>query len=186
MTFPPRKDVPSLEELCRLATIFINHGVRKIGLTGDEPLVRKNVMSLLGNLSRLLESDGLDKLTLTTNGSLLEELPLGDVGSCPSSSFLSVGVLRNEPAERWSPEPLQESSGGPAKYMCVGETDGKVDFITRLSCDFCSDCNRMRLSCTGDLYTCMGQEGSVSLRDGLSRSDGNERDRTPHQARGFY
>lgn len=259
MTFLPRKDVLSLEELYRLATIFMDHGVRKIRLTGGEPLVRKNVMSLFENLSRHLESGELDELTLTTNGSLLarhaqaladcgvrrvnvsldtldpdryrtitrwgriekvfegleaalaagmrvklnavaqrglfedevddlirfahshgmdltliEEMPMGDAGSCRNSSFLSLGALRDRLSERWSLAPLPETTGGPAKYVRVGETGGKLGFITPLSCDFCSDCNRVRLSCTGDLYTCMGQEGSVSLRDALRRSDGNE------------
>jgi len=259
MTFLPRKDVLSLEELYRLATIFIGHGVRKIRLTGGEPLVRKNVLSLFENLSRHLEAGELDELTLTTNGSLLsrhaqalancgvrrvnvsldtldpdryrtitrwgriervfegleaarqaglrvklntvaqrgpfedevddlirfahsqemdltliEEMPLGDSGSCRSTSFLSLGALRNVLSERWSLDVLPETTGGPAKYVRVRETGGKLGFITPMSCDFCSDCNRIRLSCTGDLYTCLGQERSVSLRESLRRSDGNE------------
>ncbi|MCV0425050.1 MAG: GTP 3',8-cyclase MoaA [Roseibium sp.] len=259
MTFLPRKDVLSLEELYRLSTVFIAHGIRKIRLTGGEPLVRKNVLSLFENLSRHVDSGELDELTLTTNGSLLsryardlaacgvkrvnvsldtldadryrtitrwgridrvfagleaaqeaglrvklnavaqkgpfeeelndlirfahernmdltliEEMPLGGAASCRSLSFLSLGELRQRLEERWTLEPLSETTGGPAKYVRLRETGGKLGFITPMSCDFCSDCNRIRLSCTGQLYTCMGQEGGLDLRDALRQSDGNE------------
>ncbi|MEM9631160.1 MAG: GTP 3',8-cyclase MoaA [Pseudomonadota bacterium] len=259
MTFLPRKDVLSLEELYRLSTVFINHGVRKIRLTGGEPLVRKNVMSLFESLSRHLENGELDELTLTTNGSLLsryargladcgvkrvnvsldtldaeryrtitrwgkidrvfegldaaqdaglkvklnavaqkgqfehelddlirfahgrnmdltliEEMPLGGSASSRSNSFLSLSDLRQRLEFQWTLEPLGETTGGPAKYVRLRETGGKIGFITPMSCDFCSDCNRIRLSCTGQLYTCMGQEGGLSLRDALRQSDGNE------------
>jgi len=275
MTFLPRRDVLSLEELYRLATVFIDNGVRKIRLTGGEPLVRKNVMSLFENLSRHQASGELDELTLTTNGSLLarhaevlagygvrrvnvsldtldpdryreitrwgriekvfdgleaaraaglrvklnavaqqgpferevddlihfahsgnmdltliEEMPMGDAGTCRSESFLSLGRLREELSRRWTLEPLDETTGGPAKYVRIRETGGRLGFITPLSCDFCSTCNRVRLSCTGRLYTCMGQEGSVSLREALRQSDGNAaveglvRDAVYHKPRG--
>lgn len=260
MTFLPRKDLLSLEELYRLATIFMEHGVRKIRLTGGEPLVRKNVISLFENLKPHLENGDLDEVTLTTNGSLLsryagslaacgvrrvnvsldtlnadryrsitrwgninrvfagldaardaglrvklnavaqkgafedelfdligfahdrgmdltliEEMPLGGAAFHRSRSFLSLADLRKRLEDHWTLEPLTESTGGPAKYVRLRETGGKLGFITPMSCDFCSDCNRIRLSCTGDLYTCMGQEGGLSLRDELRRSDGNER-----------
>ena len=260
MTFLPRKDLLSLEELYRLATIFMEHGVRKIRLTGGEPLVRKNVISLFENLKPHLENGDLDEVTLTTNGSLLsryagslaacgvrrvnvsldtlnadryrsitrwgninrviagldaardaglrvklnavaqkgafedelfdligfahdrgmdltliEEMPLGGAGFHRSRSFLSLADLRKRLEDHWTLEPLTENTGGPAKYVRLRETGGKLGFITPMSCDFCSDCNRIRLSCTGDLYTCMGQEGGLSLRDELRRSDGNER-----------
>ena len=259
MSFLPRKDLLSLEELYRLSTVFIAHGVRKIRLTGGEPLVRKNVISLFENLSRHLQTGELDELTLTTNGSLLsryaqdlagcgvrrvnvsldtldagryrtitrwgnidrvfagleaarnaglrvklnavaqkgtfedeldglirfahardmdltliEEMPLGATASCRSRSFLSLGELRQRLERAWTLEPLSETTGGPAKYVRIRETGGKLGFITPMSCEFCSDCNRVRLSCTGELYTCMGQEGGLSLRDALRRSDGNE------------
>ncbi len=261
MTFLPRKDLLSLEELYRLTTIFIDHGVRKIRLTGGEPLVRKNVMSLFRNLAPHVENDELDEVTLTTNGSLLaqyarelaacgvrrvnvsldtlnaeryraitrwgkiervfagleaarkaglhvklnavaqqgafedelddlirfahgggmdltliEEMPLGAGGSaaCRSHSFLSLADLRRRIEADYTLEPLSETTGGPAKYVRLKETGGKLGFITPMSCDFCSDCNRVRLSCTGDLYTCMGQEGGLPLRDELRQSNGNE------------
>lgn len=259
MTFLPRKDLLSLEELYRLTTIFMEHGVRKIRLTGGEPLVRKNVMSLFENLSRHLANGDLDEVTLTTNGSLLsryardlarfgvtrvnvsldtldsdryraitrwgsinrvfagldaahdaglhvklnavaqkgafekelndlirfahgwgmdltliEEMPLGGAASCRHSSFLSLTDLRHRLEQEWSLEPLSVTTGGPAKYVRVSETGGRLGFISPMSCDFCSDCNRIRLSCTGELYTCMGQEGGLSLRNALRQSDGNE------------
>ncbi|MBG6210817.1 cyclic pyranopterin phosphate synthase [Labrenzia sp. EL_126] len=260
MTFLPRKDLLSLEELYRLTTICMEHGVRKIRLTGGEPLVRKNVISLFENLNRHLENGDLDEVTLTTNGSLLsryakrladcgvrrvnvsldtlcadryrtitrwgninrvfagldaardaglhiklnavaqkgafehelfdlirfahdrdmdltliEEMPLGGVASQRSRSFLSLADLRKRLEDHWTVEPLTESTGGPAKYVRLRETGGKLGFITPMSCDFCSDCNRIRLSCTGELYSCMGQEGGLSLRDQLRQSDGNEK-----------
>ncbi|MEP1931130.1 MAG: GTP 3',8-cyclase MoaA [Roseibium sp.] len=258
MTFLPRKDVLSLEELYRLATIFMEHGVRKIRLTGGEPLVRKNVMSLFENLGRHLESGELDELTLTTNGSLLskyaaslasfgvrrinvsldtlnadrykavtrwgnidkvfagldaaqevglkiklnavaqkgifekevddlirfahgrdmdltviEEMPLGSLDA-RSSTFLSLSDLRYALEQRWTLERLTDSTGGPAKYVRLQETSGRIGFITPMSCDFCGDCNRVRLSCTGDIYTCMGKNGSLSLRDALRQAEGND------------
>ncbi|WFE88639.1 GTP 3',8-cyclase MoaA [Roseibium porphyridii] len=260
MTFLPRKDLLSLEELYRLATIFIGHGVRKIRLTGGEPLVRKNVTSLFKNLSRHLETGELDEVTLTTNGSLLaayagelvdcgvrrvnvsldtlnadryrtitrwgkiervfagleaakraglkvklnavaqkgvfetelndlirfahekdmdltliEEMPLGGAAACRSRSFLSLAELRGRLETEWTLEPLSETTGGPAKYVRLKETGGKLGFITPMSCDFCADCNRIRLSCTGDLYTCMGHEGGLALREPLRQSNGNEK-----------
>ena len=259
MTFLPRKDVLSLEELYRMSSIFIDNGIRKIRLTGGEPLVRKNVISLFQSLSRHLDNGTLDELTLTTNGSLLsryadelaacgvrrvnvsldtldpqryqaitrwgriekvfagldaaqaaglkvklnavaqkgvfeteidelirfahgrgmdltliEEMPLGGAAHCRESSFLSLSDLRRDLEERWSLVPLSDSTGGPAKYVRLKETGGRLGFITPMSCDFCADCNRVRVSCTGRLYTCMGQEGSISLRDALRGSDGNE------------
>ncbi|MBN9672727.1 GTP 3',8-cyclase MoaA [Roseibium aggregatum] len=260
MTFLPRKDLLSLEELYRLSTIFMDHGVRKIRLTGGEPLVRKNVMSLFENLSRHLDNGDLDEVTLTTNGSLLsshaakladcgvrrvnvsldtldadryraitrwgnidrvlagldaaqnaglgvklnavaqkgafeeelddlirfahqrgmdltliEEMPLGGTPSCRSRSFLPLSDLRQRLEDRWTLTPVRHTTGGPAKYFRLHETGGRLGFITPMSCDFCSDCNRIRLSCTGELYTCLGHEGGRPLREALRQSDGNER-----------
>ncbi|WP_305989176.1 GTP 3',8-cyclase MoaA [Roseibium sp. MMSF_3544] len=260
MTFLPRRDLLSLEELYRLTTTFMDHGVRKIRLTGGEPLVRKNVISLFQNLGRHLKTGELDELTLTTNGSLLsryardlaasgvrrvnvsldtlnadryreitrwgsinrvfagldaaldaglhvklnavaqkgpfetelndlirfahdrgmdltliEEMPLGGASSCRKRSFLSLAELRQRLESDWTLEPLAETTGGPAKYVRLRETGGKLGFITPMSCDFCSDCNRIRLSCTGELFTCMGQEGGLPLRDVLRQSDGNDK-----------
>ncbi|MHB0950854.1 MAG: GTP 3',8-cyclase MoaA [Allorhizobium sp.] len=256
MTFLPRKDVLSLEELYDLASVFMRGGVRKIRLTGGEPLVRKNIMQLFELLSPHLQSGDLDEVTLTTNGTLLarhaealfsagvrrvnvsldsldpvryaqitrwgrldavlkgidaalaaglkvklnavamrgafehevddlirfahgrgmdltliEEMPLGEAGHDRGASFLSLRDLRQSLSERWTMVPLEDRTGGPARYVRLAETGGRLGFITPLSCDFCSTCNRVRVSCTGDLFTCMGQEGSVGLRDALRGGD---------------
>ncbi len=252
MTFLPRRDVLSLEELYRLAQVFMRRGVRKIRLTGGEPLVRKNIMQLFDLLSPHLRNGDLDEVTLTTNGTLLarhaealsaagvrrvnvsldtldaaryaqitrwgrldavlegidaalaaglkvkvnavamrgafehevddlirfahgkgmdltliEEMPLGAAGHDRGASFLSLGELRRSLAARWTVMPLDDRTGGPARYVRLAETGGRLGFITPLSCDFCGSCNRVRVSCTGDLFTCMGQEGSIALRDAL-------------------
>ncbi|MFM2280176.1 MAG: hypothetical protein RLZZ444_2407 [Pseudomonadota bacterium] len=256
MTFLPRQDVLTLEELYRLATIFIRGGVRKIRLTGGEPLVRKNVMQLFNLLAPHLENGDLDEVTLTTNGTLLtrhaealfaagvrrvnvsldtldagryaqitrwgrlqpvldgidaalavglkvklnsvaisgsfegevddlicfahgrgmdltliEEMPLGETGHDRSSSFLSLGALRRSLAQRWTLVSIEDRTGGPARYVRIAETGGRLGFITPLSCDFCASCNRVRVSCTGDLFTCMGSEGAVGLRPALRGED---------------
>lgn len=258
MTFLPRQDVLTLEELYRLATIFMRGGVRKVRLTGGEPLVRKNVMQLFNLLAPHLENGDLEEVTLTTNGTLLvrhaealfaagvrrvnvsldtldagryaqitrwgrlqpvldgidaalaaglkvklnavamsgafeeevdelirfahgrgmdltliEEMPLGETGLDRSSSFLSLDTLRRSLAERWTLMPIDDRTGGPARYVRIAETGGRLGFITPLSCDFCSSCNRMRVSCTGDLYACMGKEGAIGLRQAL-RGDNPE------------
>lgn len=258
MTFLPRKDVLSLEELYRLATVFIDHGVRKIRLTGGEPLVRKNILSLIEGLSRHLEVGELDEIALTTNGTLLdryagelaglgvkrvnvsldtlnpdryreitrwgriervlagidaardaglkvkinavaqkgvfeteldelirfahsggmdltviEEMPLGGAMATRATSFLSLDDLKADLARRWTLTPVADSTGGPASYVRIAETGGRLGFIAPMSCNFCADCNRLRLSCTGRLYTCMGHEGSVDLKNALRCSESN-------------
>ncbi|MBW8282778.1 MAG: GTP 3',8-cyclase MoaA, partial [Rhizobium sp.] len=252
MTFLPRRDVLSLEELYDLARVFMRGGVRKIRLTGGEPLVRKNIMQLFELLAPHLQNGDLDEVTLTTNGTLLarhaealfaagvrrvnvsldsldparyaqitrwgrldavlkgidaalaaglkvklnavamrgafehevddlirfahargmdltliEEMPLGEAGHDRGESFLSLRDLRCSLAERWTMVAVEDRTGGPARYVRLAETGGRLGFITPLSCDFCASCNRVRVSCTGDLFTCMGQEGSVGLRDAL-------------------
>ncbi len=252
MTFLPRQDVLSLEELYRLARVFIRGGVRKIRLTGGEPLVRKNILQLFSLLAPHLDGGELDEVTLTTNGTLLsrysealfatgvrrvnvsldsldagryaritrwgrldsvlkgidaalsaglkvklnavamrgdfesevddligfahgrgmdltliEEMPLGQTGHDRSQSFLPLDHLRRSLTGRWTLVPIDDRTGGPARYVRVAETGGRLGFITPLSCDFCASCNRVRVSCTGDLFTCMGSEGAVSLRQAL-------------------
>lgn len=252
MTFLPRRDVLSLEELYDLAQVFMRGGVRKIRLTGGEPLVRKNIMQLFELLSPHLQNGDLDEVTLTTNGTLLarhaealfaagvrrvnvsldsldparyakitrwgrldavlkgidaalaaglkvklnavalrgafehevddlirfahgrgmdltliDEMPLGESGHDRGASFLSLRDLRLSLAERWTLVTVEDRTGGPARYVRLAETGGRLGFITPLSCDFCARCNRVRVSCTGDLFTCMGQEGSVGLREAL-------------------
>ncbi|TYB80517.1 GTP 3',8-cyclase MoaA [Maritimibacter fusiformis] len=256
MTFLPKRDVLSLEELARLGDIFIRRGVRKLRLTGGEPLVRPDVMDLFRDLSRHLKSGALDELTLTTNGtqlarhaqtlaacgvrrvnvsldtldadrfreltrignisrvfagidaalgaglkvklnavaslgafeaevddlirfahargmdlSLIEEMPLGDTGLDRSQSVLSLRDLEAELAQRWTLTPSRRNSGGPARYVQVAQTGGQLGFISPMSCNFCALCNRVRVSCTGRLYTCMGDEGSIDLRTPLRTSE---------------
>jgi cyclic pyranopterin phosphate synthase len=252
MRFLPRKEVLNFEELYRLSLLLMRHGVRKIRITGGEPLARKNIMELFGLLAPHLRSGDLHELTLTTNGTqlsryaaplfeagvrrvnvsldtldatryaaitrwgriekvldgidaalaaglkvkinavamhgafedevdelirfahgrgmdltLIEEMPLGDVSHDRRDSHLSLADLRQRLAKRWQLMPLPDRTGGPARYMRVAETGGRLGFITPLSCDFCAGCTRLRVSCTGELFTCMGQEGSVGLRGAL-------------------
>ena len=254
MTFLPRNEVLSLEEIERLCQVFVGMGVRKIRLTGGEPLVRRNVMELFDGLGTML-GNGLDELTLTTNGTLLsrhardlvsagvrrvnvsldtldagryrgitrfgsihnvlagvdaaltaglkvklnavasrgafesevddlirfahgqgmdltliEEMPLG-FGLARTETHLPLSKLRADLEGRWKLIPVPDSTGGPARYVRVAETGGRLGFITPMSCNFCSACNRVRLDCTGRLFTCMGQEGSVDLRTVLRGED---------------
>ncbi|WP_319774030.1 GTP 3',8-cyclase MoaA [Breoghania sp.] len=260
MHFVSHKDLLTLEELYRLSAVFMRHGVRKIRITGGEPLVRKNIMCLFGMLSRHIDNGDLDELVLTTNGTqlprfaqqlhdyglrrvnvsldsldpdryrtltrggdvrkalagieaaqkaglkvkinsvamrgafeneldglirfthergidltLIEEMPLGDVHHDRSVSFLPLDSVRQNLETRWTLIPLKANTGGPARYVRVEETGGQLGFITPLSCDFCASCNRLRVSCTGDLYTCMGKDTSVPLREALRTSCGDEK-----------
>ncbi|MEZ5647445.1 MAG: GTP 3',8-cyclase MoaA [Alphaproteobacteria bacterium] len=256
MTFLPKAEILSLEELDRLCTAFIAHGVRKLRLTGGEPLVRRNVMDLIQNLGRHLTSGDLDELTLTTNGSqlaqhadnlikagvrrinisldtlnpakftaitrwgqltkvlnglqaakeaglaiklnmvalkdinddefdtmikfcgaqgfdltLIEVMPMGDIGSENRiAQYLPLSQIRCDLERRWHLTDLNEQSGGPARYVRIEETGGKLGFITPLTHNFCEGCNRVRLTCTGTLYMCLGQEASVDLRTPLRAS----------------
>ncbi|MCI2400834.1 GTP 3',8-cyclase MoaA [Aliiroseovarius subalbicans] len=249
MKFLPRRDVLSLEDMARLAEVFIRHGVRKIRLTGGEPLVRKDVMVLVEALGRHVKSGRLDELCVTTNGTLLEryaadlirfgvkrvnvsldtlnaeryrevtrlgdldrvirgireaqavglsvklnavasrgvfegeldelirfahfrgvdltlieQMPMGDTGN--GDSFLSLASLRDDLAQRWTLQDIALTTEGPARYVTVRETGGRLGFITPMSCSFCDTCNRVRLSCTGKLYTCMGNQGATGGAEG--------------------
>jgi cyclic pyranopterin phosphate synthase len=259
MTFLPRKEVLTYEELYCLSLIFMRHGVKKIRVTGGEPLVRKDIMKLFTRLGMHVRNGDLNELTLTTNGTLLsryasplfdagvrrvnvsldtlnaaryaeitrwgridkvfagidaalsaglqvkinavamkgpfeaelddlirfahhrgmdltliEEMPLGEVTHDRSASHLSLSDLRAGLEKRWELAPLADRTGGPARYVRVAQTGGRLGFITPLSCDFCAACNRLRLSCTGELFTCMGNEGAVALRDALRESEGDQ------------
>ena len=257
MTFLPKAEILSLEELERLCGAFVRLGVRKLRLTGGEPLVRRNIMSLFRGLSRHLESGALDELTLTTNGSQLakyadelaglgvrrvnvsidtldphkfqaitrwgkfdrvmdglaaakaaglavkinavalrgvnddefdrlvawcgeegfdltfiEVMPMGDVGGeTRVDQYLPLSMVRAKLAERWTLEEIDYRSGGPARYVRVRETGGRLGFITPLTHNFCESCNRVRLTCTGTLYMCLGQEDAADLRAPLRTSD---------------
>ncbi|MFL5171894.1 MAG: GTP 3',8-cyclase MoaA [Microvirga sp.] len=259
MTFLPKRDLLTLEELDRVCSVFIERGVRKLRLTGGEPLVRRNIMSLFEGLSRHLASGALDELTLTTNGSqlarfagelaahgvrrinvsldtldpekfrritrwgdfgkvmegidaaqaaglrvkinavalkdlnedeiprllewahgrgmdmtLIEVMPLGEVETQRVDQFLPLSLVRARLGERYTLEDLDERSGGPARYVRVEETGGKLGFITPLTHNFCESCNRVRLTCTGRLYMCLGQEDAADLRTPLRLSEANE------------
>jgi cyclic pyranopterin phosphate synthase len=256
MTFLPKADLLSLEELDRLCSAFVAKGVRKLRLTGGEPLVRRNVMSLVRALSRHLKSGALDELTLTTNGSqlerfaaelaecgvrrinvsldtldpekfraitrwgdfdkvlrgieaartaglrvkinavalknmnedeipalmewahgrgmdltLIEVMPMGDVGAGRIDQYVPLSMVRARLAAHYTLTDLDESSGGPARYVRVSETGGKLGFITPMTHNFCESCNRVRITCTGTLHTCLGHEDASDLRKPLRASD---------------
>ncbi|MEO0913619.1 MAG: GTP 3',8-cyclase MoaA [Pseudomonadota bacterium] len=262
MTFLPKAELLSLEELDRLCTRFVEHGIRKLRITGGEPLVRKGIMTFFDAMSRHLGSGALDELTLTTNGSQLRRFaqPLADAGvrrvnvsldTLDEAKFkaitrwgrfaqvmdgidaaveaglkikLNVVALKGQNDDEaikmvewcgargfdvtfievmpmgedmgeglrldqyWSLRDVRQhletaytlediplNTGGPARYCRVAETGGKVGFITPLSHNFCESCNRVRLTCTGQLFMCLGQEDEADLRKVLRESEGNER-----------
>ena len=255
MTFLPKKDVLSLEELDRLCSAFVARGVRKLRLTGGEPLVRKDIMVLVERLSRHLRAGTLNELTLTTNGSqlekyaeglaaagvkrinvsvdtldpdrfhavtrwghldkvlagidaaqraglkikintvalrgdnedeipkllewahgrsmdltLIETMPLGDIDGDRTDQYLPLSLVRARLATRYTLTDLPLNTGGPARYVKVEETGGRLGFITPLTHNFCESCNRVRVTCTGTLYMCLGQEDAADLRAPLRAS----------------
>jgi GTP 3',8-cyclase len=258
MTFLPKKDLLSLEELDRLCTAFIEQGVKKIRLTGGEPLVRKGIMSLVESLSQHLKSGAMEELTLTTNGSqlskyaselahhgvrrinvsvdtlddakfrkitrwgdlfkvkeglaaakaaglsiklnavalkgvneheipqmirwahgegmdltLIETMPLGDIDGDRTDQYLPLSQVRASLMDQFTLEDIPYKTGGPARYVRVAETGGRLGFITPLTHNFCESCNRVRITCTGTLYMCLGQEDAADLRTPLRASEGN-------------
>jgi GTP 3',8-cyclase len=259
MAFLPKADLLTLEELDRLCSAFIARGVRKLRLTGGEPLVRRGIMTLVASLSRHLAAGALDELTLTTNGSqlpkyahelagygvrrinvsldtldadkfraitrwgeldkviagidaaqaaglkvkinavalkgvneeefatliewahgrgmeltLIEVMPLGDVGEGRLDQYLPLSMVRARLAERFTLTDIDYRTGGPARYVKVAETGGRLGFITPLTHNFCESCNRVRITCTGTLYMCLGQEDAADLRTPLRASESNE------------
>src|SRR5271170_3785331 len=235
MNFLPKRDVLSLEELDRLCSAFVGLGARKIRITGGEPLVRRNVMSLFHWLSRHLIAGALDEGTLTTNGSQLhrfahelrdcgakrvnvsldtldplkfrqvtrwgdlrvvlkgfnedealgivewahgrgfdvsfiEVMPLGAMEHDRADQFLPLTALRTRLEGALSLNPSAYATAGPARYYDVKETGGRVGFISPLTHNFCDSCNRVRVTCTGTLYMCLGQEDAADLREPLRRS----------------
>src|SRR6185437_9496417 len=242
MTFLPKKELLSLEELDRVCSAFIRLGVKKLRLTGGEPLVRRDIMTLFRSLGRHLDSGALDELTLTTNGSqlaryadelaqcgvkrvnvsldtldpakfaditrrgrldpvlkgldaarraglqvkinivawcgdqgfdlvLIEVMPMGDIGGENRlDQYLPLSLVRARLQRRWTLDDSDYRTGGPARYAVVRETGRRLGFITPLTHNFCESCNRVRLTCTGTLYMCLGQEDAADLRTPLRQS----------------
>jgi cyclic pyranopterin phosphate synthase len=252
MTFLPKAEILSLEELDRLCSAFIAKGVTKLRLTGGEPLVRRGIMTLVSSLSRHVASGALKELTLTTNGSqlqkyaselkasgikrinvsldtlnadkfhtitrwgdldkviagidaaqaaglhikvnavalkgvndeeipsllewthgrgmdltIIEVMPLGDVDESRLDQYMPLSLVRARLAERYTLEDIDYRTGGPARYVRVKETGGRLGFITPLTHNFCESCNRVRVTCTGTLYMCLGQNDAADLRGPL-------------------
>ena len=257
MTFLPKAEILTLEELERVCGAFVHLGVRKLRMTGGEPLVRRNIMSLFRGLSRHLASGALDELTLTTNGSQLgkyaheladlgmkrinvsidtldphkfaaitrwgrfdqvmagveaakaaglavkinavalrginddefdhlvawcgdegfdltfiEVMPMGDLGGeTRLEQYLPLSMVRARLEESWTLADIDYRTGGPARYVRVAETGGRIGFITPMTHNFCESCNRVRLTCTGTLYMCLGQQDAADLRTPLRLGD---------------
>jgi cyclic pyranopterin phosphate synthase len=259
MAFLPKKDLLTLEELERLCNVFIEKGVRKLRLTGGEPLVRKNLMYFVRQLSRHLKSGALEELTLTTNGSqlarfagelaeagvrrinvsldtlepakfreitrwgdfakvmagidaaqaagikikinavalkgfndqelpdlirwshgrgmdmtVIETMPMGEIDLDRTDQYLPLSQLRLQLEQQFTLTDIPFKTGGPARYVEIAETGGRLGFITPMTHNFCESCNRVRLTCTGTLYMCLGQEDAADLREPLRASEGNE------------
>jgi cyclic pyranopterin phosphate synthase len=255
MTFLPKAELLTLEELERVSAAFIRLGVRKIRLTGGEPLVRRDVMRLVRALGARI-GQGLDELTLTTNGSqlarfaddlaaagvrrinvsldtldparftaitrwgriertldgifaaraaglaikinavalkgvnedeldrmvawcgehgfdlcLIETMPMGDIGGDRTDQYLPLSIVRARLARSWTLEETDYATGGPARYVVVRETGRRIGFITPMTHNFCESCNRVRLTCTGTLYMCLGQDDAADLRAPLRAGD---------------
>ncbi len=251
MTFLPKRDVLSLEELDQLATAFIDRGVKKIRISGGEPLVRRDLMSLLRRLSGRL-GNGLEELTLTTNATqlskyakelaeigvkrinisldtlndqtfemltrrrklsdvlkgvdaaqeaglklkintvalketnedeipsliswahgrgmdltLIEVMPLGEVEEDRVDQYLPLTAVRDSLEQDWTLEPIDYQTGGPARYVRISETGGILGFISPLTNNFCTGCNRVRVTCTGQIYMCLGHSDQLDLRAAL-------------------
>jgi cyclic pyranopterin phosphate synthase len=256
MTFLPKSEVLTLEELERLCDVFIGLGVEKIRLTGGEPLVRRNVMSLVRALGQRLGPSGLRELTLTTNGTqlakyadelaaagvrrinvsldtldpeafrlatrwgridqvlggifaakraglhvkinavalkgvnedefdrllgwcgehgfdlcLIETMPMGEISEDRTERYLPLSLVRARLRLNWTLTESDHRTGGPARYFDVAETGTRIGFITPMTHNFCESCNRVRLTCTGTLYMCLGQEDAADLRAPLRNPD---------------
>jgi GTP 3',8-cyclase len=259
MTFLPKRELLTLEELDWLCSAFAEIGTRKIRITGGEPLVRRNILELFRSLSRHLEAGTLQEITLTTNGSQLarfadelagcgvrrvnvsldtldparfraitrrgdlgrvlagidaaqqaglavkinvvalkgvnedefesmvqwaharkmgvtfiEVMPLGEIEAERFDQHLPLTMVRAQLAGRLTLQDIDHRTGGPARYVRVRETGGLIGFITPLTHNFCESCNRVRVTCTGTLYMCLGQEDAADLRTPLRASEGNE------------
>jgi cyclic pyranopterin phosphate synthase len=255
MAFLPKKDLLTLEELDRLCAAFIRLGVTRLRLTGGEPLMRRDVMSLITRLGARL-GDGLEELTLTTNGSqlakyadalftagirrinvsldtldpqkftaitrwghfapvlagimaaksaglrikinmvalrgvndgefdamidfcgqngfdlcLIETMPMGDISGDRAESYLPLSTVRARLAQNWTFQETDYATGGPARYVRIAETNTRLGFITPFTHNFCESCNRVRITCTGTMFMCLGQEDAADLRAPLRASE---------------
>ncbi len=259
MTFLPKKELLTLEELDRMCSTFIRLGVEKLRITGGEPLVRRDILTFFQAMTRHLEAGALKELTLTTNGSQLEKyaqalfdagvrrvnismdtmdeakfaeitrwgrlpqvmrgidaaqaaglrvkinavalkgfnedelfamtewcasrgmdltwievMPMGDIGNEDRlGQYWKLSDLRARLAEQYTLTDLPERTGGPARYVRLEETGQKIGFITPLTHNFCESCNRVRLTCTGELFMCLGQEDNADLRSALRNHPGD-------------
>ena len=256
MSFLPKSDVLSLEELERLCSAFVRKGVRRLRLTGGEPLVRRGIMTLITNLGQLVKTGAMDELTLTTNGTqlakyaeglaaagirrinvsldsldadkfaavtrwgrldqvldgimaakqagiaikintvalkgvndgeydhliqwcgqngfdlcLIETMPMGEIHTDRMEQYLPLSVIREDLQRRWTLSETDYRTGGPARYVRVAETGGRIGFITPMTHNFCESCNRVRITCTGTLFMCLGQDDAVDLRNPLRHSE---------------
>jgi cyclic pyranopterin phosphate synthase len=258
MTFLPKAELLTLEELERLCGAFVAKGVERLRITGGEPLVRKDVMRLIERLGARIGNGGLKELTLTTNGSqlarfarslaaagvrrinvsldtldadkfrtitrwgnlnkvlaaidaaldaglqvkinmvalkdvnrtevpamlewahergmdltLIETMPMGEAGGDRVEQYLPLSLVRADLMRAYTLEDIDHHTGGPARYVRVGETGGRLGFITPLTHNFCESCNRVRVTCTGTLYMCLGQNDDADLRTPLRLSKDN-------------
>lgn len=259
MKFLPRRDVLSLEELERIVQAFMRRGVRKVRLSGGEPLVRRDILTLIERLGENVQRGDLDEVTLTTNGTLLETyakrlaaagvkrinvsldtldpdiferitrrpllgqvlngieaaqregmaikintvamknenaedipamiawahtrgidlslieiMPMGEVDADRIDQYLPLTEVRADLEERWTLKPIPFRTGGPSRYVRIEETGGRLGFISPLTNNFCDGCNRVRLTCTGKLYMCLGQDDNADFRNVL-RAGGDDR-----------
>jgi cyclic pyranopterin phosphate synthase len=259
MSFLPKQDLLTLEELDRLCSAFVRRGVKKLRITGGEPLVRRDIMTLFRSLSRHLGSGALEELTLTTNGSQLqryarelaecgvkrinvsldtldaekfraitrwgsldkvmagldaaqeagltvkinavalkgfneeeflpmirwahgrgmdltfiEVMPLGEIDGERLDQYLPLSRVRAQLMDHLTLEESTYRTGGPARYFTATETGGRIGFITPMTHNFCESCNRVRLTCTGTLFMCLGQEDAADLRKPLRQSESDE------------
>lgn len=259
MTFLPKKELLTLEELARLGTAFIELGVRKLRITGGEPLVRKNILELFNSLTPHLEAGRLEEVTVTTNGSqltrmadqlfaagvrrvnisldtldeakfraitrwgrledvmagiraaekaglaikintvalkgvneheipammqwahargmdytLIETMPLGDIDGDRTDQYLPLSQVRKQLEQNQTLEASTHKTGGPARYFEVKETGGRLGLITPMTHNFCESCNRVRVTCTGEMFMCLGQHDNADLRNPLRTSESNE------------
>jgi GTP 3',8-cyclase len=258
MHFLPKADILTLEELERLCAAFVRKGVRKIRLTGGEPLVRRNIMSLIDSLGALVKQGALDELTLTTNATQLakyaeglaaagvrrlnvsldslrpdrfqaitrwgkfdqvvegimaakaaglavkintvalkdvnedehddlvawcglhgfdltfiETMPMGEIHADRTQQYLPLSLVRSRLERHWTLTDSDYRTSGPARYVTVAETGRRIGFITPMTHNFCESCNRVRVTCTGTLFMCLGQEDAADLRTPLRASESN-------------